>query len=246
MRDIGRVIWISLLVGLLCLMVRAANAAEVGQVIKLVGFADVISSQESAARALQVGDAIAEQDVIRTKKRTYLILQMQDGSRLSLGENTRLAIAEYAMGDQPSSKLDLLRGRVRAVVSGLFSKRRNSFKMRTSTAVVGVQGTDFSVIAQALATQIYVYQGVVTVNSIDPNIALTQVLYRQQATIVRDHQPPAPPIILLPPQSASPIGSGNIQSIQSGNDQNADPAVLTPIVPVVPIPLPPVPTPPPR
>ena len=85
MRDIGRVIWISLLVGLLCLMVRAANAAEVGQVIKLVGFADVISSQESAARALQVGDAIAEQDVIRTNKRTYLILQMQDGSRLSLG-----------------------------------------------------------------------------------------------------------------------------------------------------------------
>lgn len=231
--------------GGLLFMAIPVQADEIGQVVQLSGFADVTAADQPA-RPLSIGDKLAAQDIIRTKARSYLVVQMQDGSRLSLGENTRLVIAEYVTGDEPSGQFELLRGRVRAIVSSLFSKRRNSFKMRTTTAVVGVQGTDFSVIAQALATKIYVMQGIVTVSSTDPAISLTQTLYRHQATIVRDQQPPAPPILFSLPPAAIPIGSGSLQNIRSEHEVSADPANLIPVVPTIPLPLPPVPAPPPH
>jgi hypothetical protein len=56
-----------------------------------------------------------------SEKNAALIIAMQDGSRLTLGENNRLEIASYVTGEQPSGLLNLLRGRLRSVVTETFS-----------------------------------------------------------------------------------------------------------------------------
>ncbi len=58
------------------------------------------------------------------------------------------------------------RGQVRAVVTDAFSSRKDSFRVKTPTAVVGVQGTDFGLEVLPLVTLLTVYEGVVSARNV--------------------------------------------------------------------------------
>lgn len=229
---------------LICIWTSSAFAAtDIGKISRIEGSADVMRGAAPAV-SLAIGDSIFPQDVVRTQKKSLLGITMNDGSRLTIGESTRLDIKQYLAGQKPKGMLDLVRGRVRAMVSDVFSRRKESFQIRTTTAVVGVQGTDFIVIAEATQTRIEVFKGVVSVRNTDPGVKEVKILRAGQAAVVRKQ---ASPMLILFREKAE-FGSGSSLDILSGGTQPNAPALLTPKVSsgkAAPA-LPPVPNPPGR
>ena len=214
----------------------------VGQVSMLTGRADVLRGD--IVEPLAQGDPVYREDVVRTKLESILTIVLNDGSALSLDENSRLELSNYATdGAEPSGVFSLLRGRVRSVVTDTFSQRRNAFKMRTSTALIGVQGTDFMTQALALATRVSVYTGTVEIRNIDPRIPDIRILNANEVGVIRAGAPPELPSALLRGDETvgAMMGSGSQISIQSDGMQASDPAQAAPSVPPV-IAVPPEPT----
>ena len=218
--------WMNLIACLLLAATMPAGAAEIGKVSELVGLADV-SRRAAPPVELKTGDVIQRQDIIRTKQASKLVVLMKDGSRLTLGENSRLVISDYVSEVEPAGLLELTRGRLRAFVSDVFGGRKDSFKVRTKTAVVGVQGTDFLVAAQVDSTFVGVFSGVVGVWNADPLIEGRETLRAGQSTVVKKGQPPQPPRKW---RDSGP-GSGGEQDRRSGGDQGDDPRQIRPVRP---------------
>ena len=204
--------------GLLLLLHGVLAVAQVGEVVDLAGSPEVLRPQRTA-RVLSLGDPLFETDTVRTDRRSRVEVLMGDGSRLLIDRSSSVTIQSYAVVSQPEGVLQVLRGRMRSVVSDTFSRRRNAFRVRTSTAVVGVQGTDFLVEAFAASTRITVYEGVVEVINADPAVRGSQVLTRRQTVLIRRGEPPPPPTTLSTAVSADGgVGSGGQRDRQVGDD----------------------------
>ena len=229
----------------LALPAMAQDDAAVGRVSALEGVAVVIRA--GAMQPLAVGDAVRVSDTIQTRELALVEIQMTDGSRFTLDENTRAVLSEYVVEAQPSGLMDLIRGRLRSLISGTFSQRADSFQVVTKEGVMGVQGTEFLVEAVFNESRVYVYSGVVAVTSRDPAYPQPQILRAGQFTRVRPGEPVEAPVdFITAPDAAADglLGSGGAQDIQSGGDQSLDPAALAPPAPEVV--LPPEPNPPSR
>ncbi len=194
-------------------------ATEIGRVSGLTGRADV-SRTGALPEDLRVDDAVLQADVLRTKSGSRLILTMSDGSRLTMAENTRLELKHYRIEGQPAGLLKVTRGRLRALVSKVFSSRSESFQVRTPTAVAGVMGTDFAVIVEALFTRVVVFEGIVVVRNIDPSIPKREILRKNQSTIVWLGDPPLPPVSLK--MLIEEVLGISSHSDQRKSDQSAD------------------------
>jgi hypothetical protein len=165
-----------------------------------------------------------EADTVRTKPASRLEIALRDGSRLSLDENTRLVLAHYAVEARPRGLIQVLRGRLRSLVGRVFSSRKESFRVRTPTAILGVQGTDFTVDALDLLTRVEVFRGLVAVQNVDPAVTGRVLLHANQTSIVRRGEPPTPP----GQGGGQPPGSGSTSDLRSDGIRGQDPLFLTP------------------
>ena len=207
------------------------NAQEpIGQIETLVGSADVTRGDQ-AAQALQVDDLIYQEDTVRTRPKSRLDIRLNDGSQLSLDENSRLVLAEYTLAAEPQGFFNVLRGSVRSVVTGTFADRRNSFRVRTSTALMGVQGTDFLTEAQSALTRITVFDGTVEVRNVDPAVPGVQLVGANQFTVVNQGMAPNVPENFSNEQAGAGINSGGNMDIQTDGDQAEDPLQIVPVMP---------------
>ena len=128
-----------------------------------------------------------------TATASYLQVALTDGSTLSLDEDSRLEISEYVTSPNPSSLLSLARGRLRTQVSTAFSSRRESFKVQTREGTMGVQGTEFDVLAKPRETIVYVYDGFVSAASRDPRYPEATILGPGDWIRLRLGEPTPPP-----------------------------------------------------
>jgi hypothetical protein len=117
--------------------------AGAAQIIK--GTVLVLRKNSGAAFRLRKDMPVFAGDTLITEKDSRVTVLMQDNSVLSLAAQSKLVIdqAELQPEGRRDTKLKLLLGRVRAVVSKLAGK--NSFTIRTPTLLAGVRGTDFAV-----------------------------------------------------------------------------------------------------
>jgi hypothetical protein len=180
-----------LLLPLILLLTPACQAQQVGEVIMLVGQADV-TREPGTTKALATGDPIYVQDKLRTAQQSELVIRMVDRSRLSLGENTVLEVSQYRTEGEPEALITVTRGRLGAIVSDFFSSRSESFKVRTPPAVAGIRGTELVVIVRPENTQMTVLQGEGVVYSTDPAIPTKVILRARQSTTIREGHSPMP------------------------------------------------------
>lgn len=220
---------------LLLIWAGAVPAAPVGTVTQLEGRAD-LTRGDAPARPLRSGEAIERRDVLRTKSDSSLELTLSDGSRINMGPATRLVVAEYVVADEPDGLFEVTRGWIRTFVSDVFSERKESFRVETPTAAMGVQGTDFAVKVQAFATRVVVYSGIVAVRNINPLLPQRRVLRAAQTTVVEKDRAPQPPRAVGPGER---VGSGRGGKPPRDESPSADDEGLTPNVP--PLNLPPRP-----
>ena len=121
----------------------AAADASVGEVTFAQG---VVSAQRGGepARFLIPGDAIGQGEVISTSARGFAQIGLRDGTRMTLRPNTRFAVTQFSQRPgEEAIAMQLLRGGLRAI-TGLVSKAGpDRLRLQTSTATIGVRGTDF-------------------------------------------------------------------------------------------------------
>lgn len=119
---------------------------QVGKVLQLNGplFA---KKADATIMVLSVNSPVEEGDTLITENKTYASIRFSDDSEMILRPNTQFRISQYYF-DQASPKddksfFDLLKGGVRSITGMIAKRRRDSYKMMTVTAVIGVRGTTY-------------------------------------------------------------------------------------------------------
>ncbi len=121
----------------------AFSAERVGQVLRIKGKSEV--ETEGQTRSLAVASPVHLLDVITTGKQARLVVQLDDGTTLTLGENAELRIDEFVF-DQPgiADRLKLFAGGAFRFTSGRLAKTQDSvIEVSTRVPALGVRGTDF-------------------------------------------------------------------------------------------------------
>ncbi|HEY2338631.1 MAG TPA: FecR family protein, partial [Burkholderiales bacterium] len=132
--------------GLLLALISAGFAGEVGAAAARVDFAAggvTVTGQDGRARALAKGTELDRGDTVRTTTDGRAQLRFSDGSYVSLQPNTDFAISEYKYEGKDDDRgfFGLVRGAMRTVTGAVGRVNRNSYRITTPTATVGIRGT---------------------------------------------------------------------------------------------------------
>jgi hypothetical protein len=118
-------------------------AQPVGDVIYVHGIA---SAQQpgQAPRFIQKGDPINEGEVINTGGRGFAVIQLKDGTKMTLRPDTTFVVDQHRQGGREESLLlRLAKGGMRTV-TGLIAKRNpQAMRINAGTATIGIRGTSF-------------------------------------------------------------------------------------------------------
>lgn len=145
----------------------------------------------SGSQAAEVGTEVLWQDLLRTEPRGRVRVALGDGSILNVGSNAQLRVIQHDASTRQTN-LTLALGQLRARLVKLTQKNAR-FEVRTNTAVVGVIGTDFWLLAEPTRTVVIVYEGAVRVSHINAAIGGSVRVFAGQRTVVPLEQPPQPP-----------------------------------------------------
>lgn len=136
-----RAIFAALLLG--AAMHVGAEPAGVVEFSRGVGFAQMPGQMP---RTMGKGLPVNEGDRLTTSDGATAIVKLNDGTRMTLRPGSEIVVQHYQFQEgSPSNSMlmQLLRGGFRAI-TGLISKNSpDAAKIRTSTATVGIRGTDF-------------------------------------------------------------------------------------------------------
>jgi len=107
---------------------------------------------DGGVRTLAEGSSISVGEVITTQRDSYAQLRFSDGGQVTLRPETQVKIEGYTYDEgrpeRDSFAMQLFKGGLRSL-TGLIGKRsnnRNAYRMVTSTATIGIRGTDYSAI----------------------------------------------------------------------------------------------------
>src|SRR3989338_3343944 len=149
-----------------CLLPAACSFAEIGSVTKGSGAIYFKAKGEKKWIVAEVDIEINEGDRIRTGTDGRMELLLQDGSKLSIGNNTEMEITRFLIDkDKRSGTIFLIKGKLRAIVAKFSG--RTDMKVKTPTAVAGIKGTDFIVMNEGKANVLFGEEGSVEVKGKD-------------------------------------------------------------------------------
>lgn len=129
----------------LLLTVGAAAAQSAGEVefSRGVGFAQ---TPGETPRTLGRGLPLREGDRLTTSEGGSAIIRMGDGTRMTVRPNSELILQQYRFKENApdnSMFMQLVRGGFRAVTGLIAKSSPNAARVQTSTATIGIRGTDF-------------------------------------------------------------------------------------------------------
>jgi hypothetical protein len=129
----------------LLLVVPAAAAQSAGEVefSRGVGFAQ---TPGETPRTLGKGLPLREGDRLTTSEGASAILRMEDGTRMTVRPNSEIVLAQYKFKENAPDNtmfMQLVRGGFRAVTGLIAKSSPNAARVQTSTATIGIRGTDF-------------------------------------------------------------------------------------------------------
>lgn len=209
---------------------------RIGKVEEIKGTAEALRVE--GIIKLNIDDPIFEKDTLRTRANSLLKVKFNDGKVIVLTEKTKLTIDDYSK----NKEFNTFRGGVRSIVEKL--EKNETYKIKTTTAVAGIRGTDFAVFLLGNEMGIYVFSGIVNVQNQYGSVDVNQGFY----TNVLLNQPPQPPM-RTPDEKSKQIlqlfsvqGQSNLSNIkgmepiihdnQSGT--NNMPPFITPLPPNIP------------
>ena len=139
-------------VGIAALLLAASIPAQAAEVAGKVGYmSGTLVAQRSDGSLMVLGpkSEVLEGDMLITARDSYAQMQMNDGAKVTLRPDSNLKVEQFRFNkDDPQADnavMRLLKGGFRAL-TGLIGKRGNpdAYKVRTSTATIGIRGTEFT------------------------------------------------------------------------------------------------------
>ena len=131
----------------LTLMSTAVSAAkQVGSVSYVRGAVTKQAVRDGAnAHLLIKGNELKEGDVIKTGSKSFALLKLADGTRLTIRPKSSFVVEQMnARKDSTASAiLRLFRGGLRAVTGFISKKNPRGYRLRTAVATIGIRGTEF-------------------------------------------------------------------------------------------------------
>jgi len=121
--------------------------------------------------AASSGVEIQSEDIIETGKNAAAQVDMEDGSVLKLGPETRVALSEYKLDSNKSvvsATLDVLSGWLRFAVAKL--KPQGKYSFNTPVLTVGVRGTEGTIEAANEQGGLHLEEGAVDVAPAGPDL----------------------------------------------------------------------------
>lgn len=162
-------------------------ASDMAKVIRLRGYATQLSPGARDARIVELGQKIYEDTSILTKEKSFVVLEFSDGSRMSVGPQSKVVVVK-ARGSDPGL-ISLLKGKIRNTVKPEDSNE-DKYIIRTRTAALGVRGTDFqtSYNTENKATALVTFKGRVAMVRLDSSAEDLEVALDKNITIERDEK----------------------------------------------------------
>ena len=122
----------------------AQNAARIDYATQGV----TATGADGRARALQKGDDVRQGETIATGDNSRVYLRFVDGQQMALRPQSQMKIDEYSFAPGQAggerAVLNMLKGGFRAITGLIGKARREDYQIRTSTATVGIRGTEIS------------------------------------------------------------------------------------------------------
>ena len=140
-RTISSVLFLALLTG----PVLAQQEDSSGMVVASRG--EVIALSNGGSRELKQGDFIYVSDEIMTSNRSFAVLQFEDGAKVTVRPDSTLIIETYLYNgdDGDEATLSLVEGGLRVITGAMAKSNPENYKVRTPVALMGVRGTEFSI-----------------------------------------------------------------------------------------------------
>ena len=131
--------------GVLLALISAGFAGEAAAAAGRVDFTTsgvTVAGRDGQARPLARGAELDSGDTVRTNDGRAQI-RFSDGSYVSLQPNTDFAISDYKFEGRDDDRgfFGLVRGAMRTVTGAVGRVNRNSYRITTPTATVGIRGT---------------------------------------------------------------------------------------------------------
>ncbi len=130
------------------LLAIASSAAWADGTLTHLSGAVSVQKADGSTAAGNVGTRILTGDTVVTGTRSYVRMEMTDGGEMVLRPDSQMKLENYAFnpdrGGEDNMVLRMLKGGFRTV-TGLIGKRgnRDAYQLRTSTATIGIRGTQF-------------------------------------------------------------------------------------------------------
>ena len=180
---------------ILLLMSINSFAKPVGKILELSGDIDITSMITGKRIIPEEGTVIDGNDKIRTGRKSFVSIVLNDGSKLFIREISVLYVQDIKLKltDQPT-RIQIITAKLRVIAAK--TMKGNSLVVYTPTAIAGVRGTDFGIIATQLETRVVIFQGNVEVANKDKNILKSYILKDREETKVTYQQPPEAPVVV--------------------------------------------------
>jgi FecR protein len=166
-RSYLRVFLISIMVFLISLPIWA-SAAEVGNITQVEQRVDYQKGQTGPVTPAMVKQPVEVNDVIQTYELSRAQVLFRDQTTITIAPKSKIAVEGYMFDPKKferSGDFELIQGMVKIAVPVAAKVQKTTFTLKTSTAVMGVRGTEFLVTAGKNFTAVYPIKDEVCITS---------------------------------------------------------------------------------
>jgi hypothetical protein len=102
---------------------------------------EVIALSNGGSRELKQGDFIYIDDEIMTTNRSFVVLQFEDGAKVTVRPDSTLIIEQYVYNGNAddAAELNLVSGGLRVITGAMAKSNPENYKVRTPVALMGVR-----------------------------------------------------------------------------------------------------------
>ena len=122
----------------------AQGAQQAGQVEFARGVATAQQANK-APRILAQGQRFFSGEVLSTSKRSFAVIKLEDGSRMTLRPNTQFVVEDInaTRNANANAVLRLFKGGIRALTGFISKANKDGYRLETPVATMGIRGTEF-------------------------------------------------------------------------------------------------------
>ena len=125
--------------------IYASVPAEVGSAQMIRGTVTA-QLQEQDARTLEKTSPIFETDMIKTGAKSFAVIKLKDGTRITVRPDSELGIKKYKFEEgKEEAEFELVKGGMRALTGLMGKSSPDATKVKTAYATMGIRGTSFDV-----------------------------------------------------------------------------------------------------